>query len=147
MNHSLMPRDQMTGMDINHPVAREVQSAASQPNEQVAQVLLTRIDFLTPQEVAALDQAITPQNAPVFLKVFPELAQLIQASSAVSGGAGAVDSPSETTGDPAAMSVPAAQAASPVPGPSVGQAPVQKPNPFAKKRIPQPNSPLGGFGR
>lgn len=63
-----------------------------QPDQQIAAVLWMRVDHLQPQEVAALDQVITPQSAPVLMKVFPELIPLIEKSTAL-GGAGGQPNP------------------------------------------------------
>lgn len=45
-------------------------------NQDVQNILLSRIQTLTPDEGKALDTAITPQTLPVFLKILPELKPL-----------------------------------------------------------------------
>lgn len=77
--------DEMGQIDINDPRAQEALKRAYQPNEQVGRILTMRVDGLSQPEIMALDQAITPQNGPVFLKLFPELAPLIQMASSLAG--------------------------------------------------------------
>lgn len=45
-------------------------------NQDVQNILLSRIQTLTPEEGKALDTAISPQTLPVFLKILPELKPL-----------------------------------------------------------------------
>lgn len=45
-------------------------------NQDVQNILLSRIQTLNPQEEKILDSALTPQTIPIFLKLFPELKPL-----------------------------------------------------------------------
>lgn len=55
------------------------------PSDEIMQVLWMRVDGLTPQEIAMLDRAITPETAPVLVKIFPELEAMIRQASVFTG--------------------------------------------------------------
>ena len=54
-----------------------------QPSDEISAVLVSRLTNMSPEELRALDSAITPEVARVLMKLLPELRQLIVQ---VSGG-------------------------------------------------------------
>ena len=54
-----------------------------QPSDEISAVLMARLTNMAPEELRALDSAITPDVARVLMKLLPELRQLIEQ---VSGG-------------------------------------------------------------
>ena len=54
-----------------------------QPSDEISAVLMARLTNMAPEELRALDAAITPDVARVLMKLLPELRQLIEQ---VSGG-------------------------------------------------------------
>lgn len=97
-------------------------------NPTVQEVLWRRIDMLNEQQVALLDQAITPENAMIFLAIFPELEPLILEATAL-------DQPQGGGAAPGAM--PMAQPPGPMTPPPAGQAGVAA-------GAPMPPKPGGG---
>lgn len=73
--------DGRTEMGTSGPRA-EAPPDLYQPNEQVKQILWQRIDFITPEELEMLDSMVTVQNLPLWMKLFPELAELLAEASA-----------------------------------------------------------------
>lgn len=55
-------------------------------NQQVYQIVMSRIQTMTPEEEQVLDSVISPQTLPVFLKILPELKPLLDLMS--QGGEG-----------------------------------------------------------
>ena len=53
------------------------------PSDEISAVLMARLTNMAPEELRALDSAITPDVARVLMKLLPELRQLIEQ---VSGG-------------------------------------------------------------
>ncbi len=103
--------------------------AVASVNPTVQEVLWRRMDRLGPDAVAALDQAITPENYLVFLAIFPELEPLIMEASALDDSGGA-----DAGGGMPPMQMPPGPA---TPMPQAGQQGMQ---PMA----PMPPAPGGG---
>lgn len=57
-----------------------------EPNEQVKNILWQRIDFLPPDELPVLDSMVTQENIHIWMKLFPELAELLAQASAIQHG-------------------------------------------------------------
>lgn len=72
-------------------------------NQDVQNILLTRIQTLTPQEAKIMDSVINAQTIPVLLKVFPELKPLFDqmAKGAQGGPIGQPGQPQAGQGAPA----------------------------------------------
>jgi hypothetical protein len=49
-----------------------------QPSDEISAVLVSRLTNMSPEELRALDSAITPEVARVLMKLLPELRQLIE---------------------------------------------------------------------
>jgi len=49
-----------------------------QPSNEISAVLVSRLTNMSPEELRALDSAITPDVARVLMKLLPELRQLIE---------------------------------------------------------------------
>ena len=49
-----------------------------QPSDEISAVLVSRLTNMSPEELRALDSAITPDVARVLMKLLPELRQLIE---------------------------------------------------------------------
>ncbi len=59
-------------------------------NQDVQNVVLSRIQTLNPQEEKILDAVITPQTLPIFLKLLPELKPLLDMMSQGGGDQGPI---------------------------------------------------------
>ncbi len=69
-------------------------------NQDVQNVVLSRIQTLNPQEEKILDAVITPQTLPIFLKLLPELKPLLDMMSQGGGAQGPI-APGGQPGQPA----------------------------------------------
>lgn len=67
-------------------------------NQDIQNVLLSRIDSLPPQEVEMMDAFVTPQNIGVLTKVFPEIAVLFQEASSLKQGGQPSPTPAPAVG-------------------------------------------------
>ena len=56
------------------------------PDEDIGAMLVARLSAMSDQELAMLDQVITPDVAQVLMKLLPELAELIAAVEGEEGG-------------------------------------------------------------
>lgn len=74
-------------------------------NQDVQNILLSRIQTLTPQEEKVLDAVLTPQTIPVFVKIFPELKPLFDMLTS-GGQQGPIGQPGQQ-GQPAQGGAPA----------------------------------------
>ena len=63
-------------MGINMP--EQAKERLAQPSEQMRVVLMARLAEMSPEELQALDKAITPDVMNVIMKLLPELGALIQ---------------------------------------------------------------------
>lgn len=88
-------QQQMGGMPANNPPLPDFLTNPTLPPEQVYQtnpmvqeVLWRRLDSMPPEMIAALDQAITPDNADAFKALFPELEPIIDQASSLAGMVG-----------------------------------------------------------
>ena len=63
-------------MGINMP--EQAKERLAQPSEQMKVVLMARLAEMSPEELQALDKAITPDVMNVIMKLLPELGALIQ---------------------------------------------------------------------
>lgn len=136
------PMAQDVPTDTQTPAAPSYDmNALYSPYQEIAAVLWLRIDHLQPSEIAALDRVITPDTAPVLMKIFPELAPLIEQGSALQQPGGpamgqmpAGQPPAMATGQPQVPTgpapMPAPQMAAPGgPAPMGGAAPPRPPVP------------------
>jgi hypothetical protein len=53
-----------------------------QPDDRVKDILWGRIDALAPEELEMLDAMVSPQSIHLWLKLFPELAELLAEATA-----------------------------------------------------------------
>ncbi len=93
-----------------------------EPNEQVKSILWQRIDFLPPDELPVLDSMVTQENIHIWLRLFPELAELLAQASAMQHGI-SMDQQAAMP-QPMGMPQPAMQ---PPPGGAPMAAPMQQP--------------------
>lgn len=77
-----MPNMAGANMSGGKPSPQEIAAKAKQnmmrPSEEIAAVLVARLGALTPQQLAELDRAITPEVANAIVKIIPELGALIK---------------------------------------------------------------------
>jgi len=72
MEGANMPRE-----DLLEGMPPEARGALMEPDEEIEIVLMSRIANMSPEELALLDRAITPEVAQVLIKVLPELGEII----------------------------------------------------------------------
>jgi len=72
MEGANMPRE-----DLLEGMPPEARGALMEPDEEIEIVLMSRIANMSPEELALLDRAITPDVAQVLMKVLPELGEII----------------------------------------------------------------------
>ena len=72
MEGANMPRE-----DLLVGMPPEARGALMEPDEEIEIVLMSRIANMSPEELALLDRAITPDVAQVLMKVLPELGEII----------------------------------------------------------------------
>jgi len=72
MEGANMPRQ-----DLLEGMPPEARGALMEPDEEIEIVLMSRIANMSPEELALLDRAITPEVAQVLIKVLPELGEII----------------------------------------------------------------------
>ena len=72
MEGANMPRE-----DLLEGMPPEARGALMEPDEEIEIVLMSRIANMSPEELALLDRAITPEVAQVLMKVLPELGEII----------------------------------------------------------------------
>ena len=67
-NREMMPKD----------MPDQAKMRLMQPSAEISAVLVSRLTNMSPEELRALDSAITPEVARVLMKLLPELRQLIE---------------------------------------------------------------------
>ena len=72
MEGANMPRQ-----DLLEGMPPEARGALMEPDEEIEIVLMSRIANMSPEDLALLDRAITPDVAQVLMKVLPELGEII----------------------------------------------------------------------
>ena len=72
MEGANMPRE-----DLLEGMPPEARGALMEPDEEIEVVLMSRIANMSPEDLALLDRAITPDVAQVLMKVLPELGEII----------------------------------------------------------------------
>jgi hypothetical protein len=72
MEGANMPRE-----DLLEGMPPEARGALMEPDEEIEIVLMSRIANMSPEDLALLDRAITPDVAQVLMKVLPELGEII----------------------------------------------------------------------
>ena len=72
MEGANMPRQ-----DLLEGMPPEARGALMEPDEEIEIVLMSRIANMSPEDLALLDRAITPEVARVLMKVLPELGEII----------------------------------------------------------------------
>tara|TARA_R110000787_G_scaffold24207_6_gene68904 strand:+ start:543 stop:929 length:387 start_codon:yes stop_codon:yes gene_type:complete len=72
MEGANMPRQ-----DLLEGMPPEARGALMEPDEEIEIVLVSRLATLSPEELAMLDNAITPEVGRALIKVLPELAEII----------------------------------------------------------------------
>ena len=72
MEGANMPRQ-----DLLEGMPPEARGALMEPDEEIEIVLMSRIANMSPEDLALLDRAITPEVAEVLMKVLPELGEII----------------------------------------------------------------------
>jgi hypothetical protein len=72
MEGANMPRQ-----DVLEGMPPEARGALMEPDEEIEIVLMSRIANMSPEDLALLDRAITPEVAGVLMKVLPELGEII----------------------------------------------------------------------
>ena len=73
---------------LNQAMGPEASQLMMKPDDDMRVVLLSRLESLTPEELATLDSVIDGNSARVLLKLLPELEQVIEMISAQMGDAG-----------------------------------------------------------
>ena len=63
--------------DLLEGMPPEARGALMEPDEEIEIVLMSRIANMSPEDLALLDRAITPDVAQVLMKVLPELGEII----------------------------------------------------------------------
>ena len=79
----MMPMDQMAmpmmPMDPMADMPPEAREALMQPDPEITTVLMARLANLDRSELQELDKIITPEVAPIVLRLLPEMGQLFNA--------------------------------------------------------------------
>tara|TARA_R110001583_G_scaffold82485_1_gene218754 strand:+ start:543 stop:884 length:342 start_codon:yes stop_codon:yes gene_type:complete len=82
-----MPDMAGANMSNGKPNTKEVSARAKQnmmkPSQELAAVLISRLTTMTPEQLDALDRAITPEAAKALIVLLPELGELM---TAIDGG-------------------------------------------------------------
>lgn len=86
-----MPMPDMSGANMNadkpmQNLPPEAKKNLLKPDEDIGAMLVARLSAMSDQELAMLDQVITPDVAQVLMKLLPELAELIAAVEGEEGG-------------------------------------------------------------
>ena len=86
-----MPMPDMSGANMNadkpmQNLPPEAKKNLLMPDEDIGAMLVARLSAMSDQELAMLDQVITPDVAQVLMKLLPELAELIAAVEGEEGG-------------------------------------------------------------
>jgi len=90
-----MPMPDMSGANMNadkpmQNLPPQAKKNLLKPDEDIGAMLVARLSAMSDQELAMLDDVITPDVAQVLMKLLPELAELI---AAIEGGAGGGQAP------------------------------------------------------
>ena len=86
-----MPMPDMSGANMNadkpmQNLPPEAKKNLLKPDEDIGAMLVARLSAMSDQELAMLDDVITPDVAQVLMKLLPELAELIAAVEGEEGG-------------------------------------------------------------
>ena len=77
MEGANMPPMEGANQDLLEGMPPEARGALMEPDEEIEIVLMSRIANMSPEDLALLDRAITPDVAQVLMKVLPELGEII----------------------------------------------------------------------
>ena len=75
----MSPEGDMMPMDPMADVPPEAREALMQPDPEITTVLMARLANLDRSELRELDKIITPEVAPIVLRLLPEMGQLFSA--------------------------------------------------------------------
>lgn len=82
-----MPNMAGANMSGGKPPPQEIAAKAKQnmmkPSQELAAVLISRLSNMTPEQLSALDRAITPEAAKALIVLLPELGELMTAIDSV----------------------------------------------------------------
>lgn len=64
-------------MTLNEAMGPDSAQALMQPDDEIRVIVMSRMETLSPQELQKLDQMIDGESARIFLKILPELEDVI----------------------------------------------------------------------
>ncbi len=88
-------------MQMTEDMKQQATQSLMTPDENIQAVLMTRLTQMSPEDLTALDSAVTPKVEAALMKLLPELGELINALSMQ--GEEMVDENMDETGMPKDM--------------------------------------------